>query len=76
MAMPAGGEPNTAAVELSELLARVSRGVGTGEPRPTAGVTPDGRYAFRYDDDGAFWAVRFSLEPSLPFAAVPLRADD
>lgn len=58
MARRAEGERT--ALKLSELLKAGQLTQDTGEPRPRAGVTPCGRFGFRYDDAGRFFAVRLS----------------
>lgn len=57
---------NAGPVERFKALWDAAEGGNTALPRPRAGVTPCGRYGYRYDDEGRFYAVL------LPDAAVEL----
>lgn len=67
-AMLRGGEEsrNAGAVERFKALWRAAADGSTAPPRATAGVTEDGRYAYRYDDEGRFYATPMDrvLRPS------------
>lgn len=48
---------NADAVERFKALWRGALDGDTGPPRESMGVTEDGRYAYRYDDEGRFYAT-------------------
>ena len=51
------GSVETASQERFKALFRAVEGGSAGPPDRSPGVTEDGRYAYRYDDDGRFYAA-------------------
>ena len=51
------GSVETASQERFKALFRAVEGGNTGVRDLSPGVTEDGRYAYRYDDDGRFYAT-------------------
>lgn len=55
--MAGRAEPEPNALKLTELLFRVTQGQYTPSLLRAPGITDCGRWAYRYDDEGRFFAV-------------------
>lgn len=66
MVKNAGGELETDAQTRFKALWRAALDGSTGPPRARAGVTDDGRYGYRYDDEGRFYATLLPGAPPGP----------
>lgn len=57
MSQSARGKQKTAPVNPLEALKQAAEGGHTAQPRARAGVTDNGMFAYRYDDEGRLWAT-------------------
>jgi hypothetical protein len=63
MVKSGGGKQETPGLGSFEALLERCRGKGSGLPCATSGVTACGRYGYRYDDEGRFYAVLLPGDP-------------